>query len=87
MTCCALKAMQWRHVPKHHLRCCGGGGGCRVTWVIMVPTVLPFFLDACEADSLACGALTHLCCSGEAYPRCASPPAPVVHDLSCMVMP
>lgn len=62
-------------------------GGCRVTWVIMVPTVLPFFLDACEADSSACGALTHLCCSGEAYPTCASPPAHVVHDLSCMEMP
>ena len=42
---------------------------CRLTWVIMVPTVLPFFLDACEADSSACGALTHLCCSGEAYPK------------------
>ncbi|KAL3134283.1 hypothetical protein ABBQ38_006546 [Trebouxia sp. C0009 RCD-2024] len=26
----------------------------RVTWVILVPTVLPFFLDACEADSSAC---------------------------------
>ena len=44
---------------------------CRVTWVIMVPTVLPFFLDACEADSSACGTLTHLCCSGEAYPKYA----------------
>ena len=37
----------------------------------MVPTVLPFFLDACEADSSACAALTHLCCSGEAYPKYA----------------
>ena len=35
----------------------------------MVPTVLPFFLDACEAASSACGTLTHLCCSGEAYPK------------------
>ncbi|KAL3130149.1 hypothetical protein ABBQ38_008458 [Trebouxia sp. C0009 RCD-2024] len=41
----------------------------RVTWVIMVPTVLPFFLDACEVDSSACSTLTHLCCSGEAYPK------------------
>lgn len=38
----------------------------------MVPTVLPFFLDACESDSSTCGALTHLCCSGEAYPKYAS---------------
>ena len=37
--------------------------------MIMVPTVLPFFLDACAADSSACKALTHLCCSGEAYPK------------------
>lgn len=41
----------------------------KVTWMIMVPTVLPFFLDACAADSSACKALTHLCCSGEAYPK------------------
>ncbi|KAL3130186.1 hypothetical protein ABBQ38_008489 [Trebouxia sp. C0009 RCD-2024] len=41
----------------------------KVTWIIMVPTVLPFFLDACESDSSTCGALTHLCCSGEAYPK------------------
>lgn len=45
--------------------------------MIMVPTVLPYFLDACAADSSACKALTHLCCSGEAYPKyviISSPP-------------
>ncbi len=48
--------------------------------MIMVPTVLPFFLDACAADSSACKALTHLCCSGEAYPKyviISSPPCRV----------
>lgn len=45
---------------------------CRVTFAIMVPTALPFFLDACAAKSNSCAGLQQLCLIGEAFGRCNS---------------
>ncbi|KAL0031995.1 hypothetical protein WJX79_011002 [Trebouxia sp. C0005] len=51
-----------------------------VTFAIMVPTALPFFLDACEQQSASCHGLKQLCLIGEAFGRC-------VAQRACEVLP
>ncbi|KAL3155304.1 hypothetical protein ABBQ32_013085 [Trebouxia sp. C0010 RCD-2024] len=52
----------------------------RVTFAIMVPTALPFFLDACAAEGTFCPGLQQLCLIGEAFGRCLA-------QRACEVLP
>lgn len=74
---CPLRVIYEESCVASCMRCCldsqltdsNGHALRRVTFAIMVPTALPFFLDACEQQSASCHGLKQLCLIGEAFGR------------------